>query len=75
MRDLANRRRALDAQIAVLNAEAEECAGDIRFAIEREKFAAESVAARAREIAGDGGSQKAARAGTKNGRKPARATR
>jgi circadian clock protein KaiC len=54
LRDLDNRRRALDAQIAALNAEAEERAGDVRSAIAREKFEAESVAARAREIAGRG---------------------
>ncbi|MES2938701.1 MAG: circadian clock protein KaiC [Pseudomonadota bacterium] len=75
LRDLANRRRALDAQIAALNAEAEERAGDIRSAIAREKFEAESIAARARDIAAGSGRQKAARASARNGRKPARAAR
>ncbi|MBI5277565.1 MAG: circadian clock protein KaiC [Burkholderiales bacterium] len=74
MRDLANRRRALDAQIAALNAEADERAGDIQFAIAREKFEAEGVAARAREIAAASGTQKAARARA-NARRPARDVR
>ncbi|MEJ5990159.1 circadian clock protein KaiC [Ramlibacter sp. PS3R-8] len=51
LRDLANRRKALDAQIASLNAEADERAGDVRFAIERERFEAAGVAERAKEIA------------------------
>ena len=75
MRDLANRRRALDAQIAALNAEADERAGDVRFAIAREKFEAESVASRARDIAAASGRQRAARAAAKNGRKSGRAAR
>jgi circadian clock protein KaiC len=75
LRDLANRRRALDAQIAVLNAEAEERAGEVQFAIEREKFEAEGIAARAREIAAASGRQKSARAAGRNGGKTARAAR
>lgn len=51
LRDLANRRQALDAQIASLRLEAEERAGEIEFAIERERFDAEGVAERARTIA------------------------
>jgi circadian clock protein KaiC len=51
LRDLANRRKALDAQIAALTAEAEERAGDIQFAIERERFEAAGTATRSREIA------------------------
>jgi circadian clock protein KaiC len=51
LRDLANRRRALDAQIAALNAEAEERAGDVRFSIERERVEAEAASTRARQIA------------------------
>jgi len=51
LRDLANRRKALDAQIAALNAEAEARAGEVEFAIAREKFEAQSVANRARTIA------------------------
>lgn len=57
LRDLANRRKALDAQIAALNAEAEERAGDIQFAIERERFEAAGVATRAKEIARKGSSR------------------
>ncbi len=75
MRELANRRRALDAQIAVLNAEAEERAGQVQFAIAREKFEAEGIAARAREIAGASGNRKAARTPGGNGSKSGRAAR
>jgi len=73
MRDLANRRRALDAQIAALNAEAEERAGEVEFAIARERFEAEGVAARAREIAAASGKQ--GRTPGRNGAKPGRAAR
>jgi len=75
MRDLANRRRALDAQIAALNAEADERAGEVQFAIEREKFEAEGTAARAREIAAASGRQKSDRVAGRNGVKSARAAR
>lgn len=75
MRDLANRRRALDAQIAVLNAEADERAGEIQFAIAREKFEAEGVAARAREIASARGAQKTPRPSGTKGRKTVRSAR
>jgi circadian clock protein KaiC len=51
LRDLANRRKALDAQISALNAEAEQRAGDVEFAIAREQFEAAGVASRARDIA------------------------
>jgi len=51
LRDLANRRKALDAQIAALQADAEQRIGEVEFAIERERFEAESVASRARTIA------------------------
>jgi circadian clock protein KaiC len=51
LRDLANRRKALDAQIAALNAEAEERAGEVKFAIERERLEAEQAADRAKTIA------------------------
>jgi len=40
-RDLANRRQALDAQIAAMNIEAEERAGDVEFRIARERLEAE----------------------------------
>ena len=51
LRDLANRRKALDAQIAALNMEAEERAGEVEFAIVRERFEAEGAASRSRNIA------------------------
>jgi len=51
MRDLANRRKALDAQIASLLLEADERAGEVEFAIARETFEAEGIAARVRDIA------------------------
>lgn len=54
LRDLANRRVALDAQIAALNAEAAQRAGDVEFAIAREQFEAASLAERAKEIARSG---------------------
>jgi circadian clock protein KaiC len=51
LRDLANRRKALDAQIAAMLLEADERAGEVEFAIAREKFEAESSTSRARDIA------------------------
>ena len=51
IRELATRRRMLDVQIAALNAEAEERAGEINSQIAREKLEAEGMAARARRIA------------------------
>jgi circadian clock protein KaiC len=48
LKELANHRKAIDAQIAVLNAQAEERAGEVAFAIERERLTAEGVSARAR---------------------------
>jgi circadian clock protein KaiC len=58
-----------------LNAEAEERAGEVQFAIEREKFEAEGLAARSREIAAASGSRRAARAAASNGRKGGRIAR
>jgi len=55
LRDLANRRKALDAQIAVLNLEAEARAGDVEFQIERERFEADGVQSRAKRIAASRG--------------------
>jgi len=55
MRDLDNRRKALDAQIAALTIEAEERAGEVEFAIEREKFEAANVTTRAQDIAASRG--------------------
>lgn len=51
LRDLANRRKALDAQIAALNAESDERAGEVEFAIARERLEAQGVQERARRIA------------------------
>ena len=47
-KELANHRKAIDAQIAALNAQAEERAGEVEFAIERERLTAEGISARAR---------------------------
>ncbi|WP_264293790.1 ATPase domain-containing protein [Diaphorobacter aerolatus] len=62
MADLANRRKALDAQIVALNVEAQERAGQVAFDIEREKIEAEGHLKRARNIS-------AARSGS-SGNKP-----
>ncbi|MES2609150.1 MAG: circadian clock protein KaiC [Pseudomonadota bacterium] len=51
LRDLANRRKALDAQIEALNVEAQERAGEVQFDIEREQLEAQGVQERARSIA------------------------
>jgi len=51
MKELGNHRKAVDAQIAVLNAQAEERAGEVAFAIERERLDAEGLSARSRAIA------------------------
>lgn len=51
LRDLANRRKALDAQIAALNADALERAGEVQFQIERERLEAQGTQDRARSIA------------------------
>jgi len=51
LRDLANRREALDAQIAALNAQLLERAGEVEFAIERETMEALGAQERARSIA------------------------
>jgi circadian clock protein KaiC len=48
LKELANHRKAIDAQIAALNAQADERAGEVAFAIERERLLAEGVSARAR---------------------------
>jgi circadian clock protein KaiC len=51
VRELASHRQAIDAQIAALNAQADEHAGEVSFAIERESLQAEGVSSRARAIA------------------------
>jgi len=55
LRDLATRRKALDAQIAAMNSEADERAGDVRFAIARESLDADGTASRSRRIAAERG--------------------
>lgn len=50
-RDLANRRAVLDAQIAALNAEAQERAGEVEFGMAKETLEAQSIEARARSNA------------------------
>lgn len=59
LRDLANRRKALDAQIADLNAQLLERAGEVEFAIERETMEAMGAQERARGIAAKRGTGKA----------------
>jgi len=49
--ELASHRKAIDAQIAALEAQASERVGAVEFAIERERLQAEGVNARARAIA------------------------
>jgi len=51
IKELASHRKAIDAQIAALNAQADERAGEVAFAIEREKLTAEGASARSRAIA------------------------
>ena len=48
IKELAAHRKAIDAQIAALHAQADERAGEVEFAIERERLQAEGVSARAR---------------------------
>ena len=50
VKELASHRKAIDAQIAALNAQAEERAGEVEFAIERERLQRRGrVRARARD--------------------------
>ena len=51
LKELASHRKAIDAQIAVLNAQADERAGEVEFAIERERLMADGVSTRSRTIA------------------------
>ena len=51
IKELASHRKAIDAQIASLNAQVEERAGEVEFAIERERLHAEGASARARAMA------------------------
>jgi circadian clock protein KaiC len=51
LKELASHRKAIDAQIVALNAQADERAGEVEFAIERERLSAEGVSTRAQAIA------------------------
>ena len=51
IKELASHRKAIDAQIAALNAQADERAGEVEFALERERLNAEGLSARARAMA------------------------
>ena len=51
LKELASHRKAIDAQIAALKAQADERAGDVEFAIERERLDADGASARASAIA------------------------
>ena len=51
VKELASHRKAIDAQIAALNAQADERAGEVEFAIERERLHAEGASSRAHAIA------------------------
>lgn len=51
LRELASRRKAIDAQIAALQAESQERAGELQFAIERENLEAEGSLQRSKAIA------------------------
>ena len=48
LKELASHRKAIDAQIASLNAQADERAGEVEFAIERERLLADSATTRSR---------------------------
>jgi circadian clock protein KaiC len=48
LKELANHRKAIDAQIVALNAQADERAGEVAFAIERERLLADGVSTRSR---------------------------
>ena len=51
IKELAAHRKAIDAQIVALHAQADERAGEVEFAIERERLHAEGASARSRAIA------------------------
>ena len=51
IKELASHRKAIEAQIAALHAQAEERAGEVEFAIERERLHADGMTARSRAIA------------------------
>ena len=51
VKELAAHRKAIDAQIVALNAQADERAGEVEFAIEREQLMAEGASTRSRSMA------------------------
>ena len=51
VKELASHRKAIDAQIEALKAQGEERAGEVQFAIERERLQAEGVGSRSRALA------------------------
>jgi len=51
LKELASHRQAIDAQVAALQAQAAERAGEVEFAIERERLHAQGASARARALA------------------------
>ncbi|MEO5685825.1 MAG: circadian clock protein KaiC [Burkholderiaceae bacterium] len=51
LKELASHRKAIDAQIVALNAQADERTGEVEFAIERETLLAEGVSTRSRNMA------------------------
>jgi circadian clock protein KaiC len=51
LKELANHRRAIDAQIATLKAQADERTNEVEFAIERETLLAEGVTTRSKSLA------------------------
>ena len=51
LKELASHRKAIDAQIAALNAQVDERASDVAFAIERETLLAEGLANRSKSLA------------------------
>jgi circadian clock protein KaiC len=50
LKELASHRKAIDAQIAALNAQADERAGAVEFAIERERLLVDGMSARSRAM-------------------------
>jgi len=73
LRELATRRKAIEAQIAALHADAEERAGEVRAVIERENLEAEGTVQRARTIAqrrGDASASAPSAASRKKAKKP-----
>jgi circadian clock protein KaiC len=73
LRELATRRKAIEAQIAALHADAEERAGEVRAVIERENLEAEGTVQRARTIAqrrGDASASAPSAASRRKAKKP-----